>query len=231
MISHRYLLIFLTCLLTLKIQAQGYLVTTNRDTVWLNKPIEVDASKSYQWKHITYDSTTYAVAELNSLYLDGNTYRVIDHQLWQQIISGKVNVFVRALRDTLGYRRGSFPHKVYMQQSDTGSFQTLNYRNLSLIYPGMQINMERSNIGRKAGKASLVIGGIVTCAASVIVTLVGTLEEVLVSHSEGKTLILGGVSGIGLGAGVLVTGASIKTPPPKSAPSILNEIRRINKEY
>lgn len=206
--KYRLLLLFLFTQCVAR--SQGYLVTTEHDTVRFSHAIEVEGTKSWHWKEITYDSITYPTSNILMLKLDGQEYHVIKNRLWKKVISGKINVFALSEKDTITTRKGKLDHDLMMQASPTDRYQRLSLGALAKYSNQIDLHNIHRATGNRIARSSLTAVGFATTAIGVLVSFTGLLQQALGETQESKQMLLAGVSTTGLGTGLIHTGVNLE---------------------
>jgi hypothetical protein len=222
----KYYITLLLCVASLSCFSQGFLVTNHNDTILLNHPIEVRGSKTWNWKSIQYDGAEYAVSDLKSMYLDKEEYTVVKGRFWKKIINGKIEVFARASKDSLTKGKKGIPDNLMMRTGENGTMKPLNFKNLATVDNQFNMKPIYSYYGKRAGRVGLIISGIGVTAISGLVTLVGAVDYQFAGDAEGRNTMIGGLSGMGIGLGLLTSGVSLNKGAKH--PNILDMVRSFN---
>ncbi len=211
--SFRILLFIVALSFHFNTQAEHYLVTKTNDTIRFSGELETDHERYDQWSAFTVDNVNYTLQEIKCIKLDDDFYYNIQYRrIWKRVVSGKINVYALHEKDTARDERGRVTKTLYMQHESGDEMLPYRVKNLYRMI-GSDDSLRKMlahNIAIGRGGKSIMIGGIITTAASAFSLLVeGVLALLDADVDNAAVYVTASTTGLLSGAAGIVSGAAI----------------------
>lgn len=111
------LFLIISCI-SLKTQAQGYIVTKTGDTLHFEGDIDVPSAERSEWTMVGIGKKIYVSDQLDCMFFKNEFYKVIHGRFYQRVIQGRISVYALNVEDTLSNERGYVHHRLFIQGVD-----------------------------------------------------------------------------------------------------------------